>query len=132
VISGIGTDIVHISRIARVLERHGDRFVNRILTTEERTRFERTRAKASHLAKRFAAKEAFSKAIGTGIRSPFRWHSVTVSRDLRGKPTLEPDLRMSEYLARNGITHFHVSLTDDADIAVAFVVLESHSSGHAA
>ena len=73
-ITGIGTDIVHIDRVRKVLDRYGERFVNRILTQEERVRYERTKAKASHLAKRFAAKEAFSKAIGTGIRSPFRWH----------------------------------------------------------
>ena len=123
-ITGIGTDVVHIDRVQRVLDRYGERFVNRILTPEERVRYGRTKAKANHLAKRFAAKEAFSKAIGSGIRSPFRWHSVTVARDSRGKPILKPDALMSEYLSRNGITHFHVSLTDDAQIAMAFVVLE--------
>jgi len=123
-ITGIGTDIVHIDRVQKVLDRYGERFVNRILTPEERVRFERTKAKANHLAKRFAAKEAFSKAIGTGIRSPFRWHSITVSRDSKGKPMLKPDVKMAEYLALTGVTQFHVSLTDDADIAMAFVVLE--------
>ena len=124
-ITGIGTDIVYINRVQKVLDRYGARFVNRILTPEERIRFERTKAKANHLAKRFAAKEAFSKAIGTGIRSPFRWHSVTVARDPKGKPILKPDPQMSAYLSRTGVTHFHVSLTDDTDIAMAFVVLES-------
>jgi holo-[acyl-carrier protein] synthase len=123
-ITGIGTDIVHIDRVQKVLDRYGERFVNRILTPEERVRYERTKAKANHLAKRFAAKEAFSKAIGTGIRSPFRWHSVTVARDSKGKPLLKPDVKMAEYLAKSGVTHFHVSLTDDADVAMAFVVLE--------
>ena len=123
-IAGIGTDVVHIDRIAQVLERHGQRFVERILTLEERARFEKTKAKANHLAKRFAAKEAFSKAIGTGIRSPFRWHSVTVARDPKGKPILKPDARMSAHLERLGITGLHVSLTDDAQIAMAFVILE--------
>jgi holo-[acyl-carrier protein] synthase len=127
VITGIGTDVVHIDRVRKVLDRYGDRFVNRILTPEERVRYARTKAKANHLAKRFAAKEAFSKAIGTGIRSPFRWHSVTVARDSKGKPILKPDPKMSDYLARNGVTHFHVSLTDDTDIAMAFVILESLS-----
>jgi holo-[acyl-carrier protein] synthase len=125
VIAGIGSDVVHIDRVQRVLDRYGDRFVDRILTAEEKVRFQRTRAKANHLAKRFAAKEAFSKAIGTGIRSPFRWHSITVTRDSRGKPMLKPDDKMAQYLATTGVTHFHVSLTDDADIAMAFVVLES-------
>jgi len=107
-----------------VLDRYGERFVNRILTPEERVRYMRTKAKANHLAKRFAAKEAFSKAIGSGIRSPFRWHSITVGRDSKGKPIIKPDAQMSDYLSRNGITHFHVSLTDDAEIAMAFVILE--------
>jgi holo-[acyl-carrier protein] synthase len=123
-IQGIGTDIVSIERIERTLQRFGNRFVERILTPEERVRFSKTRAQASHLAKRFAAKEAFSKAIGTGIRSPFRWHSVTVARDLRGKPLLKPDHLMAEYLAECGIKHAHVSLADDAGMALAFVVLE--------
>jgi holo-[acyl-carrier protein] synthase len=124
VIAGIGTDVVDIDRIAQVLERHGKRFVERILTVEERVRYERTKAKASHLAKRFAAKEAFSKAIGSGIRSPFRWHSVTVGRDPKGKPILKPDARMAAHLDKLGVTTLHVSLTDDARIAVAFVILE--------
>ena len=123
-IHGIGTDIVAIDRIAKTLERFGERFVNRILTPEERPRFERTRAKASHLAKRFAAKEAFSKAIGTGIRAPFGWHSVAVGHDARGKPDLIASPAMAEYLAQRGVKASHVSLTDDAGIAVAFVVLE--------
>lgn len=122
---GIGTDVVSIERIARVLERHGERFVNRVLTAQERARFERTRMKASHLAKRWAAKEAFSKAIGTGIHAPFTWQSVTVGRDARGKPLVIPDDRMAAHLRSMGVTHSHISLTDDAGVAVAFVVLES-------
>lgn len=123
-IRGIGTDVVSIARIERVLERFGNRFVERILTAEERTRYERTRKKASHLAKRFAAKEAFSKAIGTGVRSPFRWHAIALGRDARGKPTLSPSAEMASHLATLGVTGSHVSLTDDAGIAFAFVVLE--------
>ena len=127
-IQGIGTDVVSIERIERVLERFGARFVNRILTPTERERYERTRAKASHLAKRFAAKEAFSKAIGTGVHAPFRWHSISVGRDPRGKPGLVPNAEMAAYLHERGITSSHVSLTDDAGVAMAFVVLESSSS----
>jgi holo-[acyl-carrier protein] synthase len=123
-IVGIGTDIVSIERIAGVLERHGERFVNRVLTPAERVRYARTRAKASHLAKRWAAKEAFAKAIGTGIHAPFTWQSVTVGRDARGKPGIIPSEPMARYLEERGITASHVSLTDDAGVAVAFVVLE--------
>lgn len=123
-IIGIGTDVASIPRFERALERFGERFVNRILTPAERVRFERTRAKAAHLAKRFAAKEAFSKAIGTGIHAPFKWHSVSVGRDARGKPGLVPSVEMAAHLASLGVTSSHVSLTDDAGVAVAFVVLE--------
>lgn len=123
-IVGIGTDVCSIERIARSLERFGDRFVRRILTTEERQRFERTKDKAGHLAKRFAAKEAFSKAIGTGIRAPFTWHSVAVTRDARGKPGIAPDASMVRHLEKLGVSRSHISLTDDGDVAMAFVVLE--------
>ena len=123
-IHGIGTDVVSIERVERTLARFGERFVNRILTPQERERFARTNQKASHLAKRFAAKEAFAKAIGTGIHSPFAWHAVSVGRDARGKPGLEPSGEMARYLEGRGVTAFHVSLTDDAGVAVAFVVLE--------
>jgi holo-[acyl-carrier protein] synthase len=123
-IVGIGTDVVSIERIAGVLERHGERFVNRILTTDERKRFDRTKAKASHLAKRWAAKEAFSKAIGTGIHAPFTWKSIGLGRDPKGKPLVVPSPEMAKHLKKLGVTGAHVSLTDDAGVAVAFVVLE--------
>ena len=123
-IVGIGTDVVSIERIAGVLERHGERFLNRILTAEERKRFDRTKQKASHLAKRWAAKEAFSKAIGTGIHPPFNWKSIGVGRDAKGKPLVVPSAEMAKHLETLGVTRAHVSLTDDAGVAIAFVVLE--------
>jgi len=123
-IVGIGTDVVSIERIEGVLERHGERFLNRILTPEERRRFDRTKAKAGHLAKRWAAKEAFSKAIGTGIHAPFTWKSIGVGRDPKGKPLIVPSAEMAKHLKTMGVTSAHVSLTDDAGVAVAFVVLE--------
>lgn len=129
-ILGIGTDIAQVARIDRALARFGDRFVRRILTEPERERFARTaaRTRAGHLAKRFAAKEAFAKAIGTGIRSPFTWHSVALGRDARGKPVLEPRGDMAAHLAAMGVSRAHVTLTDDAGLALAFVVLEGASS----
>lgn len=125
-IVGIGTDVASIERIGQSLERFGERFVNRVLTPEERVRFDKTRAKASHLAKRWAAKEAFAKAIGTGIHAPFTWHSITVGRDAKGKPLVVPNAKMAEHLASLGVTRSHISLTDDAGVAVAFVVLEGN------
>ncbi len=125
-IVGIGTDVASIERIGQSLERFGERFVNRVLTPEERVRFDKTRAKASHLAKRWAAKEAFAKAIGTGIHAPFTWHSISVGRDAKGKPLVQPDAKMAEHLLSLGVTRAHISLTDDAGVAVAFVVLEGN------
>ena len=127
-IVGIGTDVVSIERIAGVLERHGERFVNRVLTPAERPRFERTKMKANHLAKRWAAKEAFSKAIGTGTHAPFTWQSITVGRDPKGKPLVIPNEKMAAHLEAMGVTRAHISLTDDAGVAVAFVVLEGEGS----
>lgn len=123
-IVGIGTDVASIERIQHVLDRHGARFVNRVLTPPERDRFERTRAKGAWLAKRWAAKEAFSKAIGTGIHAPFTWHSITVARDPKGKPLVVPDDAMKRHLDTLGVARMHISLTDDGGVAVAFVVLE--------
>jgi holo-[acyl-carrier protein] synthase len=124
-IVGIGTDVCSIERIGKSLERFGERFVKRILTEEERPRFERTRDKAGHLAKRFAAKEAFAKAIGTGIHAPFTWHCISVTRNPKGKPGIKPNAIMEKHLKKLGVSHFHLSLTDDAGVAVAFVVLEA-------
>jgi len=124
-IYGLGTDIVDITRIAGTLERFGERFVHRILAPSERPRFARVRLPANHLAKRFAAKEAFAKAIGSGIRSPFRWHAVAIGRDARGKPLLVPDEAMAAWLAGKGVRSSHVSLSDDAGMATATVVLET-------
>ncbi|HTS85795.1 MAG TPA: holo-ACP synthase [Usitatibacter sp.] len=123
-IVGIGTDVCSIERIRKSLDRFGDRLVNRILTPAERLRFARVRDKAGHLAKRFAAKEAFSKAIGTGIHAPFTWHSITVTRGAKGRPGIEPDTSMARHLQKIGVSKAHVSLTDDGDVAMAFVVLE--------
>ena len=123
-IVGIGTDVVEIGRVAKTLERFGERFVERILVPEERARFARSNTKANWMAKRFAAKEAFAKAIGTGIHTPFKWHAIEIARHASGKPELRPSPDMARYLASRGVVNSHVSLTDDAGVAVAFVVLE--------
>jgi holo-[acyl-carrier protein] synthase len=127
-IVGIGTDVCSVERIEKTLARFGERFVKRILTVEERARFERTKDKAGHLAKRFAAKEAFAKAIGTGIHPPFKWHCITVTRDRKGKPGIKPSAEMQRHLEKLGVTGAHISLTDDAGVAVAFVVLEGEGA----
>ena len=128
-IVGIGTDIVSIERIAKVLERHGERFVRRVLTPEERPRFERTKAKASHLAKRWAAKEAFAKAVGTGFRRGVFHKDIGVVNAPSGAPTLALSggaaKRLAELTPAGHETRIHLTLTDDHPWAQAFVVIEA-------
>lgn len=123
-IYGVGTDVVEIERIRAVLEKYGDRFAQRILCEPEMRRFENHRLKANYLAKRFAAKEAFTKALGTGIRAPANWHGVWVRNLPSGKPVLEFSEALKELLERRGVTSAHVSLSDEKGVAFATVVLE--------
>jgi holo-[acyl-carrier protein] synthase len=124
VIVGIGTDLVEIVRVERALERHGDRFARRILVAQEYQRFAAHRKPAAYLAKRFAAKEAFSKAMGTGIRAPVNWQNLGVANHSSGRPYFELSEALAELVRRRGIRSVHVSLTDERGMAAAFVVLE--------
>jgi holo-[acyl-carrier protein] synthase len=124
VIAGIGTDLCDVGRIQRALDRYGERFAQRILVASELERFRRHRRPASYLAKRFAAKEAFSKAMGTGIRFPVNWHNVSVENEGSGKPVLKFSEELAELLRSRGIVAAHVSITDEIGMACAYVVLE--------
>jgi len=136
-IQGIGTDIVRIERIANLLERWGDRFARRILGPEELREFERRRARGGalhgrrraidYLAKRFAAKEAFSKALGTGLRSPMTLLSLQILNDSAGKPIAVPRWQLAQWMSERK-WRSHISLSDEFDAAIAFVVIESDSS----
>jgi holo-[acyl-carrier protein] synthase len=123
-ILGIGTDLCEIKRIEQALERWGERFARRILVESEIAVFRRRKKSAAYLAKRFAAKEAFSKALGTGIHFPVNWHNVWVVNDRAGKPMLEFSKPLAELLERRGIEKVHVSLTDEIGMACAFVIAE--------
>ena len=123
-IIGLGSDLIDIRRIEKTLERFGPRFVDRLFTDVEKAKSEGRKNRAASYAKRFAAKEAFSKAIGTGIHAPFTWKSIGLGRDPKGKPLVVPSPEMAKHLKKLGVTGAHVSLTDDAGVAVAFVVLE--------
>lgn len=123
-IAGIGTDLCEIERVQRALDRFGERFARKILVDSELERFRVSRRPAAYLAKRFAAKEALSKALGTGIHFPMNWHNVSVENARSGKPELRFSDALSELLARRGVTHAHVSLSDETGMACAFVVLE--------
>jgi holo-[acyl-carrier protein] synthase len=123
-IYGVGTDVVEIARVKAVLEKYGERFAQRILCEPELKRFKSHRLPASYLAKRFAAKEAFTKALGTGIRTPANWHGVWVRNLPSGKPVLEFSRPLQELLKKKGVTSAHVSLSDEKGVAFATVVLE--------
>lgn len=123
-ILGIGTDLCEIARIRKALDRFGDRFAGKILVDTELQRFRRHKNPAAYLAKRFAAKEAFSKALGTGIRFPVNWHNVSVENAASGKPSLKFSPELQSLLARRGVTGVHLSLTDETGLASAFVILE--------
>jgi holo-[acyl-carrier protein] synthase len=126
-ILGIGTDLCEIGRVERSLERFGERFAARILVDSELAIFRRRRKAAAYLAKRFAAKEAFSKALGTGIHFPVNWHNVWVVNNRSGKPAFEFSEPLRALLARRGIESVHLSLTDETGMACAFVVIEGTS-----
>ena len=123
-IYGIGTDVVEIGRIEKALSRHGQRFAERILCTPELARFATHKQPAAYLAKRFAAKEAFTKALGTGIKAPANWHGVWVVNQRSGKPELQFSEALQKLLLSRGILRAHVSLTDERGVAVATVILE--------
>lgn len=127
-IYGIGTDIIQISRIEAALSRHGDRFAEKILGDEELQIYRRRKAKVAarglrFLATRFAAKEAFSKAIGLGMRMPMTWRAMQTLNSAAGKPVATASGALQAFMERHGLTA-QVSITDEADYAVAFVIVE--------
>lgn len=123
-IYGIGVDLVKISRVERALARWGDRFVSRVFTESE-SEFCHIRAfPASSFALRFAAKEAFSKALGTGMRRGVRWKDIEVFHFPGGRPGLRLSGRSSAICKEENIAGFHLSLSDEEGYGIAMVVLE--------
>ena len=128
-ILGVGTDLANIDRIAGVLERHGDRFRNRVFTEIEQRKAERRKDVAGTYAKRWAAKEACSKALGTGLRMGISWKDMAVSNLKTGQPVMTVTgwaaKRLKEMTPEGHEATIHVSLTDDHPWAQAFVVIEA-------
>jgi holo-[acyl-carrier protein] synthase len=124
-IYGIGTDIVEVARIQSAMEQHGDAFAQRILTEQEWLDYAQSKTQTRFLAKRFAAKEAFAKAVGTGLRSPVTFQHIGVAHDDLGKPVLDFAPVLQGYLDARGIKICHLSISDEKALAVAFVVLEA-------
>lgn len=124
-IYGVGTDLIEIGRIAQALERFGERFALRILCEPEMRRFRAHAKPVAYLAKRFAAKEAFTKALGTGIHAPANWHGVWVENLRSGKPELRYTPALQQLLRERGVGRAHLSITDERGMASATVILES-------
>lgn len=125
-ILGTGTDLIDIRRIERALARFGHRFARRVLVEQEYQRFCAHPKPAHYLAKRFAAKEAFSKAMGTGIHYPVNWHNVSVANERSGRPYLKFSEPLAALLEQRGVKRAHLSLSDEVEMACAFVVIEGN------
>ena len=128
-ILGIGTDLANIERIAGVLERHGDRFRNRVFTDTEQAKAKRRKDEAGTYAKRWAAKEACSKALGTGLRMGIAWKDMAVRNLRTGQPVMEVSgwaaERLRDMTPKGHEAIIHVTLTDDHPWAQAIVVIEA-------
>ncbi|MBC3916446.1 holo-ACP synthase [Undibacterium sp. CY18W] len=127
-IYGIGTDIVQISRMKDALVRNGERFAEKILGPEELIIYRERKALVEarglrYLATRFAAKEAFSKAVGMGMRAPMNWHAVQTLNNEQGRPVMHAYGDMLHWMHERGL-NTRVSVSDETDYAIAFVVLE--------
>lgn len=128
-ILGVGTDLCNIERIADTLERFGDRFRNRVFTDIEQAKAERRADTAGTYAKRWAAKEACSKALGTGLRMGIAWKDMSVTNLSTGQPVMKVEGWAADRLAKmtppGHKAVIHVTLTDDHPWAQAFVVIEA-------
>jgi len=122
-IYGIGTDIVNIGRIDRIYREYDHRLVGRILGAEETSIFCSQKQKETYLAKRFAAKEAAAKALGTGVALGVRFKEISILNDAGGKPYIKFSGKTKEFADNVGIVESFVTISDDKDYAVAQVIL---------
>ncbi len=123
-ILGTGIDIIEVERVAGSVERFGDRFLNRILVAGEIAYCRSHKTPGPHIAARFAAKEAVSKAFGTGIGGSLSWHDVEIRRHESGEPYVQLHGKGLDLLASRGARRVHVSLSHTATYAAAVAVLE--------
>jgi holo-[acyl-carrier protein] synthase len=124
-IYGIGTDIVHIPRIANVYTRFGDSFVERILTLDELCEFGRVPKPIDFLATRFAVKEAVAKALGTGFTEGLAYKHIGITYDERRKPSIVFLGRAAEMLQEKHISHSHITISHEVEYAIIYVILET-------
>ena len=123
-IYGVGTDLVDIERVKKILSKNRDGFVKRVLSEHEQALFANKADSAAYCAKRFAAKEAFAKALGTGIGKTVSFQDLTIRNNENGKPHFIPSEKLRLYLLEKGIKQAHLSISDESQNAIAFVVLE--------
>ncbi|WP_144391396.1 holo-ACP synthase [Pleionea sediminis] len=123
-IAGIGTDIVEVARIEQSFNRFAERFAQRILSEEELRSKSYKAQPVTYLAKRFAAKEAIVKCLGTGIANGVRFDDFSVLNDDNGKPFVSVSGKAKQLMEERGISKIHISLSDEATMAVAFAVAE--------
>jgi holo-[acyl-carrier protein] synthase len=132
-ILGIGSDIADARRIAKVIERHGDRFIDRVFTATERARAEKRRNRIETYAKRFAAKEACAKALGTGLRAGVWWRDMGVVNLPSGRPTIEltggAKRRLQAITPEGYEARIDLTITDEGSMAHAFVVISAVAIG---
>ncbi len=124
-ILGLGTDIAEIERIEKALARSGESFAERILCEEEMAKYVQLKQKGRYLAKRFAVKEAASKALGSGIAKGVTFHDFCVDNDEWGKPVLTLSGTARKMAQHLGVNHIHLSISDERHYAVATVIFES-------
>ena len=125
-IKGIGTDIVKVSRIGDMMARHSTRFLGRVFTPQEILQASNCKPEKLYFAARWAAKEAFSKALGTGIGEKCAWLDINVVSDPNGRPSLEISGTALETARKKGVENIQVSISHEDNYAIAFVVLEGN------
>ena len=126
-IYGIGTDIVSIERVQKILNKNRDGFINRVLTEHEKALFANKADSAAFCAKRFAAKEAFSKAIGTGFRENLNFRDITVINDKLGKPSFVVTDKIKKIVKKQfkiSSFDFFLSISDEKKYSIAYVILQ--------
>ena len=128
-IVGLGSDLIDINRIAAALDRHGERFAMRVFTETERAKSDCRAKRAASYAKRFAAKEACAKALGTGLSRGVFWRDMGVVNLAGGKPTMQltggAATRLAALMPEGHAPHIHLTITDDDPWAQAFVIIEA-------
>lgn len=127
-IKGIGVDLLDLSRIEDLYTRYQDRFVKHLLTTQEIDQFIKSDRKVHYLATRFSGKEAISKALGLGLRSPMTLHSTSIINDSIGKPELFFDSGLSKFLSESKVVRIHVTFSHESSNIISFAIAETQLS----